>query len=74
MERDRYLQKGGAHDFPVLLHNRSVVSSTTISKVLAEVPIITIDTVFVAQALLAEAESWLNRTKDDIIKPREEKD
>ena len=74
MERDTYPQKGGAYDFPVLLHDWSIVSSTSLSKVLAEVPIITIDTVFVAQELMAEAEAWLKQNKDEIIRPREEEE
>ena len=69
---DRYTQKGGAPDFPVLMDDGAPSSSLAISSVLKHLPIITVDHVFVARSVEEEAQSWLDKNRQDVIRSFEE--
>lgn len=69
---DRYSQKGGAPDFPVELRNGDITSSLAISKVLKDLPVVSIDYVFADREIMDRGEKWLKANKNDIIAIREE--
>ena len=64
---DRYTQKGGAPDFPVLMDDGALSSSLAVSAVLEHLPIISVDHVFVARSVEEEAQSWLDENRQDVI-------
>jgi hypothetical protein len=69
---DRVAGKGGAPEFPVLMRDGRVVSSTARSRVLATVPPVLAEYVFVDRVILAEVRVWLDSHRASIIKPPEE--
>jgi len=69
---DTYPQKSGSIDFPVLHRDNSVVSSLSLSRTLANLPIFGIDYIFIDPDLMDSAKKWLNKNKTDIIKPRKD--
>jgi uncharacterized protein len=54
------------------MRNEEVVSSLAISETLNKVPVVSIDYVFADRAMIADAKKWLNKSKERIIRPREE--
>ena len=64
---DRYTQKGGAPDFPVLMDDGALSSSLAVSAVLEHLPIISVDHVFVDRSVEEEAQSWLDKNRHDVI-------
>jgi hypothetical protein len=56
----------GSTLFPVLLDNE-VVSSTSMSEVLSDLPVIKAEYVFIDPELLDESRRWLGETKKDLI-------
>lgn len=69
---DRYSQKGGVPDFPVRRRDGSIESSTTISRTLQHVPIVTTDYVFADRGIAKKAENWVQANRQKIIKLRAE--
>ena len=65
---DRYTQKGGAPDFPVLTDDRTTLSSLAVSSVLTHLPIISVDYVFVERSVEDKTRSWLEHNRQDVIK------
>lgn len=65
---DRYTQKGGAPDFPVMMDDRRIMSSLAVSSMLRQIPIISVDYVFVERSMEDKAKSWLDKHLQDIIK------
>jgi len=70
--RDRYSQKGGAPDFPVLMWDGRIVSSLAVSEVLNNVPIVSVDYVFADREVYEKAEKWLLQNRETIITPQKE--
>lgn len=68
VRRDRYAQKATAPDFPVQRRDGSIVSSTTLSKTLSQVPLISVDYVFIEPAQADSARQWLKAEKNEIIR------
>ena len=66
---DQYTQKGGGSDFPVLTDDDRICSSIALSTVLANVPVVAIEYVFVDPSVRARAEKWLKSHRSDIIRP-----
>lgn len=64
---DRYPQKGGNVDFPVLMDDERVVSSVSLSSTLLHLPLLAVDFVFVAPGLRDEAVKWLEKNRAKII-------
>ncbi len=65
---DKYTQRGGSYDFPVLQRDGDSVSSLALSETLKAIPIFAIDYVFVEPEKRREAEKWLETNHDAIIK------
>ena len=65
---DRYTQKGGAPDFPVLIDDRTTLSSLAVSSVLTHLPIISVDYVFVERSVEDKARTWLENNRQDVVK------
>ena len=65
---DRYTQKGGAPDFPVLIDDRTTLSSLAVSSVLTHLPIISVDYVFVERSVEDKARTWLENHRQDVVK------
>lgn len=72
VRHDRYPQKGTAPDFPVQMRDGTVVSSLSRSIVLQNIPVISVDYVFVDESILSEAKDWLREEHDNIILPEVE--
>lgn len=67
---DHYTEKRELMGFPVLLRDGSVLSSLSLSQALGNLPIVTIDCVFIDPDIKGHAEEWLNRNKTGIITPK----
>ena len=68
---DRYTQKGGAPDFPVLMDDGAPSSSLAVSAVLKHLPIISVDCVYVARSVEEQAKSWLDDNRQEVIQSLE---
>jgi len=71
---DLHIPEIGAPDFPVRLSDGQIVSSLSISKTLADLPVPVVDYVFCNPDILAEAKSWLKDNHDQIIQPKGEEE
>lgn len=69
---DRYTQKGGSQLFPVQLKDGRISQSVELSDTLNKVPIVAIEFVFIEDKQRDEAETWLNKERQDIIKLKKE--
>jgi uncharacterized protein len=69
---DRYSQRSGAPDFPVLTKDGRIASSLAMSQTLTQLEAVSVDFVFVDPAILAEAKTWLQANREQIITPAEE--
>lgn len=69
---DFYTQKDSSTDFPVLRRNGNIVSSLDLSDTLNQIPVVSIEYVFVAPEMHKNAEKWLNQNKEKILKEAEE--
>ena len=72
LRHDIYRQKGGAPFFPVLMRNEMIVGSLAISKPLENVPVVSIDRIFVEREVFPKAKNFLDQRHSDIIRPEEE--
>ncbi len=66
---DRYTARGGAPDFPVELRDGKIVSSLLISKTLNQLPVVSVDNVFVDRSVYNQVHDWLVQNRDRIICP-----
>jgi len=71
---DRYAQKGGPPDFPVRMRDGRIVPSLAVSEVLNNVPVVSVDYVFAQREIFDQAEKWLKKNRNTIIKPQKEED
>lgn len=69
---DRYREKGATHDFPVQARDGRIVSSLDVSHVIKNMPLLSIDTVYVDPTKHDEAEKWLKSNHKEVITPKEE--
>ncbi|BAF60748.1 phosphohydrolases [Pelotomaculum thermopropionicum SI] len=69
---DFYKEKGGIPDFPVKTKDGRIVSSLVISDTLRNIPVVAVDYVFIREDLLKEAQEWLEKNREEIIRPGEE--
>lgn len=66
--RDRLEQRSSsAPDFPVKLRDGRIVSSISASEAMKTAPSITFDNIFADRSIATEAQSWVERNRDDII-------
>jgi HD superfamily phosphohydrolase len=72
VRHDRYSEKGVAAEFPVFTKDTRVVSSTSISEVLSNLPAASLEYVFIHPAQREEAKRWLAENRCSIIQPQEE--
>ncbi len=71
VRRDRYSQRSGAPDFPVLTKDGRIASSLAMSQTLTQLEAVSIDFVFVDKAILNKAQDWLRENRLAIITPTE---
>jgi hypothetical protein len=71
IRRDSYPAKSAGIDFPVLMKDQRVVSSLAISNVLQQIPAAAFDFVFVEGSMRDNAEKWLKKERDSIIRHKE---
>lgn len=64
---DRYTQKAVPIDFPVLQSDQRIVSSLSCSDLLAKIPIVAVEYVFVDSSVKDAANRWLNANRTRII-------
>ena len=69
---DRYAEKGVTHEFPLETKDGRIVSSIAMSDVLKRMPLLTIDTVYVAPEVRDEAQDWLDNNRANIIQSTRE--
>ena len=72
--RDRYPQKAGAPNFPVLLHDGQISSSLALSTVLQNLPLVSVDTIYAAPHIRAASAKWLNKHRSELLRPDSEED
>lgn len=68
---DRYSQRGGAPDFPVLTKDGRIASSLAMSQTLRQLEPVSVDFVFADPAVLDDAGDWLRNNREKIITPTE---
>lgn len=71
VRHDRYSQRSGAPDFPVLTKDGRIASSLAMSQTLNQLEAVSVDFVFVDPAILPEARQWLQQNLRTIITPTE---
>ncbi|MHC1756220.1 MAG: HD domain-containing protein [Methanosarcina sp.] len=69
---DTYKQKGGVSDFPVYNNDGRIVSALSVSGVLAILPIIAVDFIYINPECRFAAEAWLKDNQERIIRLRRE--
>jgi len=67
LRQDRYKQKGGPPDFPVLMRDGRIESSLAASATLQQLPIVAADYVFADRDIFADAMEWLQEKRQEII-------
>lgn len=72
VRHDRYSEKGSVAEFPVFTKDTRVVSSTSISEVLGNLPLASFDYVFIEPSLEKRALKWLDDRRIEIIQLQEE--
>ena len=73
VRRDRIPAKeGDVSDFPVLMKDGRIASALAVSDVLRNLPIPTVDFVFVAPEKWKEADAWLRDKRESLIQPKKE--
>jgi HD superfamily phosphohydrolase len=72
VRHDKFTQKGGSSDFPVLIGER-VVSSIALSETLRKLPVAAVDYVFVSPEKHPAAKKWLDARLRTLIQPEIEK-
>ena len=72
VRHDRYSEKGAVTEFPVFTKDTRVISSTSISEVLGNLPVASLEYVFINPDLEKRAKQWLDENRSKIIHPEEE--
>lgn len=65
---DSYTQKGGVYDFPVRNSDGRITSAFSMSEVLKNIPAIAIDFIYINPENRLQAEKWLSKNLEHIIK------
>ena len=71
---DSYRQKSGGLDFPVLVKDKRIMSSLSLSDTLARVPLVAVDYVFVSLGCRKKADIWLKENRKEIIASKGDED
>jgi len=71
---DSYRQKSGGLDFPVLVRDKRIMSSLSLSDTLARVPVVATDYVFVSLEYRKKADIWLRENRKEIIASKGDED
>lgn len=71
---DQYVQSGGAPDFPVLDRDGRIVTALSKSQTLETLPVVATGYVFMNRDCIDEAERWLDDTRDQILRERQEQE
>ncbi|MDD3564064.1 MAG: hypothetical protein PHN90_00145 [Methanothrix sp.] len=71
---DSYRQKSGGLDFPVLVRDKRITSSLSLSDTLARVPVVATDYVFVSLECRKKADIWLKENRKEIIASKGDED
>ncbi len=69
---DYYTQKSGSPNFPVIMRNRGIISSLSLSETLKNIPVVSVDYVFADRDYFHEAREWIDKNRQNIIKPQSE--
>ena len=69
VRRDYHNQPGGSPDFPVRMRDGRKVSSLVASHALGQVPVTSVDYVFVDRSVFSEAEKWIAENRERIVQP-----
>ena len=74
VRRDCYHQRGGPPDFPVRMRDGRKVSSLAASRVLEQIPVLSVDYVFADRSVFLEAEKWIAENRGRIVQPPAEEE
>jgi HD superfamily phosphohydrolase len=70
LRHDRHAKAGDIRDFPVLMKDGRIVSAIALSEVLRNLPVLSLDFVFVVPEKWREAEAWLEANRAGLIQPK----
>ncbi|BBB90485.1 hypothetical protein MAMMFC1_01136 [Methylomusa anaerophila] len=65
---DSYKQKGSSVNFPVITRDNRIIPSITLSETLQRIPVVAVDYVYISPLYRKEAERWLEKQRESIIK------
>jgi len=68
VRHDRYTQKGGLPNFPVLATGNRISQSLMMSEPIKNLPVVDVDYVFIAPKCKEEAQKWLEANRDILIR------
>jgi len=68
VRRDPYTDKNSAIEFPVLRSDGCILSSYELSEIMQKLPIASFDYIFIRPDLVKQADEWLKKNRNDIIK------
>ena len=72
VRHDRIAKTGAVGDFPVLMKDGRIASAVAHSDVFRNLPVLSVDFVFVAPEKWREAEAWLIQQRESLIQPKKE--
>lgn len=70
LRHDQLDKAGAIRDFPVLMKDERIVSAIALSEVLRNLPVLSLDFVFVVPEKWREAEAWLEANRAALIQPK----
>lgn len=66
--KDEYQEKGGILDFLIIDRNKNITHAFSESEVLPKIPKVIVGFIFINPDLRNQAENWLNKNKEDLLK------
>ncbi|ACL06154.1 metal dependent phosphohydrolase [Desulfatibacillum aliphaticivorans] len=74
IRHNSYSQEGGDSAFPVKRRDDQVASSLSLSSVLLNMPVVSVDYIFAARDIETRVLEWIRQNKNDLITQSEEED
>lgn len=70
VKHDKFVQKGSVREFPVHLSDGYTVSSVFISDILKNLPILSVEYIFINPNIIKPAQQWLEKNRAKIIRQK----
>lgn len=68
IKKDQYLQGSSPAEFPVLMPDGRIESSVTLSPILANFPLMTVDSIYADPTIADAARHWLSKNREDVLR------